>query len=112
MAIDEVTFIENGSALYDEIIANRLGLIPLETDLESYFEKSKCKCKGAGCARCQLTLTLNKTGPCMVYAEDLKSKDPKIKPVYPKTPIVKLLDGQTLKFEAVAIIAWWWKTAC
>ena len=102
MAIDEVTFIENGSALYDEILANRMGLVPLSTDLESYFEKAKCKCKGAGCARCQLTITLNKTGPCIVYAEDLKTKDPKVKPVYPKMPIVKLLEGQSLKIEATA----------
>lgn len=105
MAIDEITFIENGSALYDEILANRLGLVPLTTDLSSYFEKAKCKCKGSGCARCQLKITLNKTGPCMVYAGDLKSKDPKVKPVYPKMPIVKLLEGQSLKFEATAILS-------
>ncbi|MEA3378741.1 MAG: DNA-directed RNA polymerase subunit D [Nanoarchaeota archaeon] len=102
MAMEDIEFIENSSALYDEIVAHRLGLIPLVTDLVSYFEKEKCKCKGKGCARCTLKLTLNKMGPCTVYAGDLKSMDPKVVPAYPKMPIVKLLEGQSLKFEATA----------
>lgn len=104
MAVEDVTFIENGSALYDEFIAHRLGLIPLTTDLKSYFIRSECKCKGEGCARCELAITLNKKGPCTAYAEDLKSADPKVKPAYPKMPIVKLLEGQNLKLEAKAIL--------
>ncbi|MFH0752653.1 MAG: DNA-directed RNA polymerase subunit D [archaeon] len=103
-AIEDVTFLENGSALYDEFIAHRLGLIPLTTDLKSYFIRPECKCKGNGCARCELSITLDKKGPCTVYAEDLKSADPKIKPVFPKTPIVKLLAGQNLKIEAKIIL--------
>lgn len=106
MAIDEVKFIDNSSALYDEMVAHRLGLVPLTTDLGSYFESPKCKCKGAGCARCSLAITLDKTGPCTVYAEDLKTKDPKVKPVYPKMPIVKLLAKQALKIEAVAKLSY------
>jgi DNA-directed RNA polymerase subunit D len=105
MAIEDVTFIENSSALYDEIVAHRLGLVPLTTDLETYFETLKCKCKGAGCARCTLQVSINKAGPCIVYAEDIVTKDPKVKPVYAKMPIVKLLEGQTLKLEAVAFLS-------
>ena len=37
MAIEEVTFSKNQSALYDEIIAHRLGLVVLKTDLEAWF---------------------------------------------------------------------------
>ena len=102
MAIDEVTFVKNTSALYDEIIAHRLGLLPLTTDLKGYEFKENCKCKGKGCARCQLKFILEAKGPCIVYAENLKSKDSKITPVYPKMPIVKLLKGQTLQIEAIA----------
>lgn len=104
MAIEDVTFVENGSALYDEFLALRLGLIPLTTDLESYTVRSKCKCEGNGCARCELTLTMDKKGPCTVYAEDMKTSDPKVKPAFPKMPITKLLEGQSLKFEAKAIL--------
>ncbi len=102
MAISEVNFLKNNSALYDEIIAHRLGLIPLTTDLDSYNFKEECKCRGKGCASCQTMLSLDIKGPCTVYASDLTSKDPAIKPVYPKMPIVVLLKSQTLKLEAIA----------
>jgi len=100
-AIKKVTFVKNSSALFDEIIAHRLGLIPLSTDL-SYNFTENCTCKGAGCAKCQATLTLKAEGPITVYASDLKSTDTKVKHVYGKMPIVKLLKGQELEFEAVA----------
>ncbi|MBI5872393.1 DNA-directed RNA polymerase subunit D [archaeon] len=104
MAIAKVRFLENSSALYDEMLAHRLGLIPLKTDLHSYNLRSECKCKGKGCAACTLHLTLNAEGPCNVYAESLISKDPKVKAVYPKMPIVNLLENQKLKIEATAVL--------
>lgn len=102
MAVEDVTFEDNGSALYDEILAHRIGLVPFHTDLKSYNLPAKCKCKGAGCARCQVKMTLNKTGPCVVYAEQIKSKDPEVTPVFPKMPLVKLFEGQTIKAEMTA----------
>ncbi|MBI4016400.1 MAG: DNA-directed RNA polymerase subunit D [Candidatus Aenigmarchaeota archaeon] len=102
LAVDEVEFSKNSSALYDEILAHRIGLLVLKTDLESYYLKSACKCKGEGCARCQVTLSLSAKGPCTVYASDMQCKDPKIKPVHGKTPLVKLLKGQELEFIATA----------
>jgi len=104
MAIEEVEFKENSSVLYDEILAHRLGLIPLTTDLKSYNLPEECKCKGKLCPRCSVKLSLRAKGPCMVYASDLKSKDPKIKPVFPKMPIVELLKNQELEFVATAIL--------
>ena len=77
MAIEDITFTKNSSALYDEILALRLGLIPLKTDLKSYELKERCTCKGEGCAKCQLNIKLNCKGPCTVYVSDLKSQDPK-----------------------------------
>lgn len=104
MAIEDVKFVENGSALYDEMLAHRMGFVPFHTDLKSYFVKAKCKCKGAGCARCQVAMTLNKTGPCIVHAENIKCKDSKITPVHPKMPVVKLFEGQTVKAEMAACL--------
>lgn len=104
LAVRKVTFVKNSSALFDEMIAHRLGLLPLTTDLDSYTLPSKCSCKGAGCAKCQLSLTLKAEGPITVYSSDLKSQDPKVKPVFPKMPIVALLKGQELEFEAVVTL--------
>jgi DNA-directed RNA polymerase subunit D len=104
MAIDDVEFRKNTSILYDEVLAHRLGLIPLSTDLKAYDLPEDCKCKGVGCASCTVKMTLKASGPCMVYAADIKTKDPEIKPLFGKMPIVKLLEGQEVEFEATAIL--------
>src|SRR3989338_2343306 len=104
MAIDEINFIKNDSALYDEIVAHRLGLVPLKTDLKSYNLKEECTCKGAGCAKCTLKLNINTKGPVTVYSHDIQSTDPKVKPVYDKMPITLLIKNQKLELEATAIL--------
>src|SRR3989339_53402 len=83
LAIEDCEFIKNDSALYDEIIAHRLGLIPLKTDLKSYDKKEDCKCKGKGCSICQVHLSLRAKGPAIVTSSELKAKDAKVKPVFP-----------------------------
>ena len=104
LAIDTVEFNKNNSALYDEIIAHRLGLLPLKTDLKSYNLKDECKCKGKGCALCELKLTLKKDGPGFIYAGDLKSSDPKAIPTYPEMPIIELAKKQGLELIATAVL--------
>ncbi len=104
MAIEKVVFEKNDSILYDEILSHRLGLVVLKTDLENYKLPTECSCDGAGCPQCQLKLKLSVEGPKTVYASDLKSDDPAVQPVYPKTILVKLLKGQKLEFEAIAIL--------
>ncbi|MBI2144554.1 DNA-directed RNA polymerase subunit D [Candidatus Woesearchaeota archaeon] len=104
MAIEDVEIRKNSSVLYDEVVAHRLGLTPLTTDLESYNLPAKCKCNGEGCASCQVKLTLEAEGPGIVTASEIKSKDPKIRPVFPEMPIVKLLKGQKIEVEATAIL--------
>jgi len=42
MAIDDVVILENSSVLYDEILAHRLGMVPIKTDLERYILPEKC----------------------------------------------------------------------
>ncbi|NQV08944.1 DNA-directed RNA polymerase subunit D [Candidatus Woesearchaeota archaeon] len=104
MAIEDVDFKKNNSILYDEIIAHRLGLVVLSTDIKSYNIPSECNCKGKGCMKCTLKMTLKAKGPGYVYASEIKSKDPKIKPVYPKTIIAKLLKDQEIELEATAML--------
>jgi len=102
MAIDDVEFKRNDSILYDEMVAHRLGLVPLATDLKGYNLPAKCTCKGEGCAKCQLEMSLKTEAQGMVTAGKLKTKDPKIKPVYEDIPITKLIEGQALEFIAIA----------
>jgi len=102
MAVDRVTVYENSSPLYEEMIAQRLGLVPLATDLDTYDLKDECKCEGKGCARCEASLILEKSGPGTVYSGDMKPQDPKTKPVFDKIPIVKLGENQKVKMEMVA----------
>ncbi len=104
MAIEWVDFVKNDSALNDEIIANRLGHVPLKFDKKAYNITKECKCEGKGCSLCQMKLALKKKGPGMVYAGDLKSKAKDVIPVFEKTPIVELFEGQELEFEAIATL--------
>ena len=102
MAVDEVEFSDNSSILYDEIIAHRIGLIPLKTDLKSYKMIEKPEDRES--LKCTLKLVLKAKGPCTVYSGDIKSKDPAVVPVSKGFPIVKLLKGQALELEAIAIL--------
>lgn len=104
MAIEEAEIIENSSALYDEVLAHRLGLVPLTTDLKSYKLPQECKCEGKGCNSCTLKITLKSKGPGYVYASELKSKDPAVKPAYPDMIIAKLLKNQEIELEATAVL--------
>lgn len=106
MAIDEVVMIENSAILQDEMIAHRLGLVPLRTDLDTYNLPEECSCKSEfGCPQCRVTLTLNaesKEGTRTIYSGELISDNPVIVPVSDKIPITKLAKGQKLNLEAYA----------
>lgn len=102
MAIEFVDFKKNDSALPDEILANRLGQIPLKFDKKAYDLPEECKCEGKGCSRCQVELVLKEKGPKVVYSGDLKSKAKDVAPVFDNIPIVELFEDEELQFEAIA----------
>jgi DNA-directed RNA polymerase subunit D len=104
MAVEWVDFTKNDSALNDEIVANRIGQIPLKFDKKAYNMMKECKCDGKGCSLCQVKLSLKKKGPGMVYSGDLKSKAKDVVPVYDKIPITELFGDQEIEFEATAIL--------
>ncbi len=102
MAIEWVEFKKNDSVLYDEILALRLGLVPLKTDLKGYTVPEKCTCQGQGCAKCQVALTLKTKAQGTIESDKLKSKDPAIAPVYENIPLTYLEGEQELEFAATA----------
>lgn len=88
LAIDEVEMYHNDSALYDEIITHRLGLIPLKTE-------------GKMSDKTKVDLKLSKIGPCTVYSSDIEG-DAQV--LYGQIPITILREGQKLEFTATATL--------
>ncbi|MBI5036835.1 DNA-directed RNA polymerase subunit D [Candidatus Micrarchaeota archaeon] len=89
-AIDKVDFYENTSPMFNEYVANRIGLVPLT------FEES---------ASGDVSFSLDAEAveeEKTIYSGDLVSQDPAIKAFYLHVPIVKLGKGQRLRFEATA----------
>ncbi len=102
LAIEDVTFYDNTSALFDETIAHRLGLLPIPTDPSALNLIGQTDDEGNPSYVVRFTLT--KEGPCTVYSGDLECEDPKLKLKDEKIPIVELLAGQRLILEATAIL--------
>jgi len=93
-AIDTVDVIENSSAMMDESIAHRLGMIPLKTELSRFNEPD---------SRVLLVLDSgNKETSEIVTSADLLSQDEVVKPTSNKISIAYLAPGQKIKVEAYA----------
>ena len=106
MAIDDVVILENSSVLYDEILAHRLGMVPIKTDLDRYILPEACDCGSPlGCHKCRVLFVLDAKGKdkvVTVNSGDLVSEDRDIRPVSESIPLVKLAPGQSVKLEAYA----------
>jgi len=102
LAVDWVEMHDNNSALFDETVAHRIGMIPMAFDPKKMNEMDACKCSGNGCPLCQVVFALEKTGPAMVYSRDMKSSNRDARPTSPDFPIVQLLKGQSIRFKAIA----------
>lgn len=98
---DEGYEYESVTPLFDEMIAHRLGLIPIPTDLSLYSYKEDCVCEGEGCPNCSIMYSLNKKGPCDVFSGDLEplgNQELRVKDEL--IPIVKLGEGQAILIYA------------
>ena len=81
MAIDLIELRENTSALHDEFIGHRLGLVPLASDqIDSYVTSEECACQRM-CNKCSVTYRLSSTCPVdrdqmLVTSENIRATDP------------------------------------
>lgn len=96
LSIDEVRVIENSSVMFDEMIALRLGLVPLTTPDDYEIGDT-------------VTLALDVEGPGTAYSGDLVSQDDQVEPADKNVPIIDLKDPegsetpQRLEIEAEAV---------
>ena len=127
MAIETVSFIkktveEDGEVwepdgpLPDEVIAQRLAMIPIPTNHEQYYFQDECpNCadmveEDRGCALCTMLYYCQKKGSkegVWVTAGDLNflgEEEGFIPEKYQSIPITKLFQGQIIEFSATAIM--------
>jgi DNA-directed RNA polymerase subunit D len=93
LSIDGVRFVENSSVMFDEMIALRLGLVPLTTDPDDFAEDDV------------VTLALDVAGPATAYSGDLRTSEPTVRPADENVPIIELKEGQRLELEADATLS-------
>ncbi len=89
IAIEKVTFYDNTSALWDEYISHRLGLIPILTPKKVPKDV-------------EIAMTLDAEGPKTVYSADLISADSEAKAGVEKIVILTLAQNQRIRLEARA----------
>ena len=89
LAVEEIEVISNDSPLYDEILAHRIGLIPL-------------KINGALTDKTEIILKLEKDKEGYVYSKELVDDSGKVSIVYNNMPITFLNKGNKLKIKAFA----------
>ena len=93
---------ESISAMFNEIVAHRIGMLPIPTDdktLEAFGDSIDDESKQP-----DIMYSLHKQGPCTVYSGDLEPVSGDDSLVIPETnvPIVKLAEGQAILVYAKA----------
>ncbi len=96
---------DSSTSMFDEAVALRLGLLPIPTDLSQFRRRSECECGGTGCPHCQVMYSVDKKGPCNVYAKDVVPLgDASLAILEPDVPIVRLGARQALLAYATAVV--------
>jgi DNA-directed RNA polymerase subunit D len=104
LAIQDVIIYDNTSPLFDEIIAHRLGMIPIPTDLQLLIFRNDCTCKGKGCPSCTVRYTLSKEDEGPVLSGDLQPETEQWAIQEDKIPIVELGKDQRIILEVEAVL--------
>jgi DNA-directed RNA polymerase subunit D len=96
---------DSSTSMFDEAIALRLGLLPIPTHLDEFRKKAECTCGGTGCPHCQVMYSIDRKGPCTVYAKDMiPLGDANLAVLEPDIPIVRLGARQALLAYATAVV--------
>jgi DNA-directed RNA polymerase subunit D len=91
-AINTVTFYENSSAMFDEFIAHRMGLVPIKTPSKGYDSED------------EVIFAVDETGPKTVYSRDFSTSDKDVKVSNENIPIIKLAESQRVRAEGKATL--------
>jgi DNA-directed RNA polymerase subunit D len=103
LAIDEVVIAENDTSSTDELIAQRLGLLPITSG--NMYESLVGDAENRGVAlRLDVTCQSYKCGRRIVTSGELVSSDPRVTPVSSRVPIAVVSPGQSLRLVAYARI--------
>ncbi|MDZ7688187.1 MAG: DNA-directed RNA polymerase subunit D [Halobacteriales archaeon] len=105
LAVDTVDFYENTSVMFDEVLALRIGLVPLTTDLDTYELPDKDADEDEHDPSTEVSLTLDVEAgdeERTVYSSDLEAEDPVVVPADKNVPLIKLKPGQAVVAECIA----------
>ena len=106
IAIEDVNIIKNDSVMFNEVLAHRLGLTPLVSDLDALEGLSLPEDDDWDEFTNGIMFSLVEQGPKVVYSKDLISSDSKIKPVYDTIPLVKLKEDEEINIQASAKVGY------
>jgi DNA-directed RNA polymerase subunit D len=105
LSVDTVDFYENTSVMFDEVLALRIGLVPLTTDLDTYELPDEDADEDERDPSTEVSLTLDveaEDEERTVYSSDLESEDPAVEPADENIPLIKLKPGQAVVAECIA----------
>lgn len=117
VAIDGIDVITNTSPLYDEQLAERLGLIPIEADplrMDRFTGSSLADCTERTCLIFELNVTNSTQGVMNVLSSDLRWVpignqaqlfiDRPPRPFFPQLLIARIYPGQSIQLRAYATL--------
>jgi len=109
LAVDYVMITQNTSALQDELLVHRLGLVPiLSTIADKMIYPDDCDCENGLCKKCSVIFSLDVKSEGesrWVTPSDFKTNNPDVYPiVFPNDQIIKitrLKKGQRIVLKAL-----------
>jgi DNA-directed RNA polymerase alpha subunit len=109
VAVELVEITVNDSPICDEMLAHRIGLIPLVSSNIHLMSPSECTCASGQCSQCTVTFEINYTNteltPQSIYSKHLQPVSEfahQYKPCFDDILITKINPNSSLKLKAYA----------